>query len=717
MAGLNTLLDQHDIKDQESPDMGNVWFDAGVIGPRTGSQIFATKPAGETGSPLQCFTGKTSDGLQYLISVYAQTGSGYNLYVWDVTNSQWIPINGTYGPTYTKNTKMGYVGWCNGYGDDRLYFCNGVDDQASWKMNMNYLSVKTLAADTTLTFTDATRFNIYTAAVTAISGNNLTLSASAQANAIFTNEWEIGQMVYYVGTGITGITTGTVYYAVPTSYTLPTNGSSGNTLGLAPTLAQAVAGSSINLGGSPSNATVYKVYPLTIYNAGTPTTVLYYNKSGNVINLTAAVGTANPIGSTVTSLITDRPGVKKGKVMVNWQARLAIANFSPGGENVLWLSRISEPEDYIIATADISSGGNQIFQDGFGGIMDLQNFGDFLVVAKQDVIYRFLFIQNQDLSAQFAQVTPIISGLGMGPIAPHTAVKALNSVYYPTTSSGFVSLSPVSSGATSSTGLSVISFSINNYIQNNLNFSNTVSTFFRNKLFWTATSTTGANAVMVYDTVRAAWTKFDSWNPSDLFVFNNLMYYMSSFDGGIYQALVGYTDNSNPYYAYFNTKMNSLGQPGLPKVADAYYVEGYMTQSTTLYADVLYNEKGRLYYETYQLMSNTPGFYFSNVSITALGQTPINQSILDSLEPSQVGQLGIFRGYLSLDNSHAFYAVQVKFYSKDPNSVWFISGHGIAPEYQNVIPATMRVDPFIRNSTPLVEYIPLEQESGDYLLL
>lgn len=704
MKGLNTIVDQHDILDQESPDMSNVWFDAGVIGPRTGSKIFAAKPTGETGTALQMMVGKTSDGVQYLVAVYAQSGSGYNLYVWDTTNNQWIPINGTYGPTYTKNVRLGYIGWCNGYGDDRLYFCNGYDDQASWKMAIGYLSATAGNTDTTITLSDATRFNIYSSSISGLSGNNLTLGTSPQANAMYTNEWELGQMVYYTGSGISGLTSGTVYYAIPTGYSLPTNGVSGNTLALATSLANAVAGTAISISGSPSSAYVYKVYPLNIYDGTTSHIVRYYNKSSNTLNLISAVGTSIGSGAAVTGTITDRPGVKKGKLMVNWQARLAVANFSPGGENVLWLSRISEPEDFNTVTDDISSGGNQIFQDGFGGITDIQNFGDFLVVSKQDISYRFGFIQDANLSAQFPQVTPIISGQGMGPIAPYSAVKALNSIYYPSTISGFMVLSPVSSGATSSTGVQVLSFNINNYIQNNLDLSSAKVCFFRNKIFWTASVKNGANIVMMYDTVRNAWTKFDSWNPADMAVYNNLFYYFSSIDGNVYQGLTTYTDNNNPYLSYFYTKMNGLNQPALPKTADAYYVEGYMTQSTTFYVDVLFNEKGELYYETFKLSPTTAGFFFTNINITALGQTPFNQSIMDSLTPSQVGQIGFFRGYLSLPNSKGFYAIQLRFYSKDPNSVWFVSGHGIAPEYQNIIPPGMRIDNTATSTTQPIIY-------------
>jgi hypothetical protein len=44
MKGLNTLLDPSDIDDDEMADCQNIVFDNGMITPRKGSNIFASKP-------------------------------------------------------------------------------------------------------------------------------------------------------------------------------------------------------------------------------------------------------------------------------------------------------------------------------------------------------------------------------------------------------------------------------------------------------------------------------------------------------------------------------------------------------------------------------------------------------------------------------------------------------------------------------------------------
>lgn len=722
--GINTIVDQHDIKDQESPDMQNMYFDMGVIGVRPGSKLFATKPAGETGEPLQIILAKTSDGVNYLISVYTSGTTTNNFYLWDNLNSQWLPINGTYLPTFTAVSYFGSQSWDYAYSMDSLYLGNGFDDMCRWKMSLGYTSEDVVSSGSTLPMVDASRFFIYSAAITAVNGDSttVTLSNSPQQSAIYTNDWELGQLVFYVGDGITGLTSGKLYYAVPSAYSLPTNGISGNTLGFATSLANAVAKTTISISGSPANAQIFKAEPIVITSAGNSYNAVYYSRTGNTLNLAGVVGHDIKGGAAVAPTITDRPGCPKGNIITTWQSRLVVSNcmaaqmsiwdssgttFSTypvittsivkptmvsGSGNTMWLSRLSSPEDYVTNQDDMSSGGNQIFSDGAGSITDIKDFGEFLVVSKSNIQYRFSFIQNQDLSAQFPQIVPIISGIGMGPFSFKSSLKAMNTLFYPTASSGFVALSPTNTGYTSETGLEVISYNINNLIQSGYDFTKSKGVFYFNKLLWTCTNPSTQDFIFMYDTIRKAWTKFDNWNPVDMVVTNDNVFFFIGQDGNIYEGFDGYTDNDNPYNSYYKTKLHNFQKPSMVKTIDAIAVEGYMTQSTTLYADVLYNEKGRLFTQTYKMAYGLQGFIFTNVNITALGQTPINQSILDSLTPSQIQNFGYFRTFLSVPNAYGLFAVQIKFYSRDPNSIWFLTGYGMNPKFENIIPPLMRLD-------------------------
>lgn len=689
MKGINTIVDPHDIDEQSSPDILNMYFDQGVIGIRPGYSLFASKPTGETGTPLQLAIAKTSDGVNYIISVYTSGTNVNNFYVWDSVNSRWISINGAYAPTFSQILYFGSQNWNMAYADDRIYFGNKYDDTARWRISLNYLSVPAAASDEQLTLTDASRFHTYSAAVSAAS-SVLTITASPNATAAYTNSWERGQMVYYTGLGLSGITSGNIYYAIPGSYGTPATGQT--TLGLATTLANAIAGVAINISGSPTGATVYKVDPITIYDGNHTSQAIYYNRVGNVLSLVSSVGNTFGIGSSVCPTLTDRPAVPKGNVLNTYQARfVSTAGF--GTENTMFLSRINEPEDYIVVTDDITSGGFQIFNDGGGGIIDVKSFGQFLLVEKTNGMSQFSFQVNTDLSSQIATVVPIITGIGMGPMNLRSNLLAMNSIYYPSGSAGFIMLSPLTTGTNASTGLQVISYNINN-IYPNYNFSNSKGAFYKNKLFWTAQSPTSQNVIFVYDTIRQAWTKFDSWNPADMAVTNsNQFLFLSAIDGNVYQAFSGYTENGNPVNSYFYTKLNTMGRASMVKTVESIYIEGYMTQSTTIYADVLYNEKGSLFTQTYEMSVGTTGFQFTNVDIDALGMIPFNQGIMDSLRLSQIQNFGYYRGFLAVPLAFGLFALEVKFYTKQANAVWYMTGHAVNPLIEPNTPPTMMISP------------------------
>ncbi len=712
MAGINTLVDPHDIKDQECPDMLNTVFDQGVIGVRQGYELLIEKPIGETGEALNLWTARCSDGKEYMIACYFTDPNINNFYVRDDVNNIWIPINGSYAPTFTKNIPFGAQTWDAGYASDRFYFCNGYDYVGRWRMSIGYLSQNTMSSDNFLTLEDASRFNQMqiTIAQTVISGNKIPIVQPATVPKGISTSLSLGQMVFYSGSGITGISPG-IYYVIPT------NGVTGNSVSLAATLADAIAGNILPVSGTPDlGCSLYHVEPITINGVN----LLYYSVSGNNLNLTTPVGSVMGKGTSVSTTITSRPGVAKGNIIKRWQSRLITANASPGSEVTMNFSRIAEPEDFVPVSDDIASGGSEVFMDGWGGITHIEDFGEFLLVGKEDVEYRFQFTLNADLSSQISQIVPIISGKGFCPISNLSAVKAMNTIYYPSRLSGFVSLSPLASGVTSSTGVNVISFNINNYVQNNLDVTKSRGIYFKNKVIWSVTSPTSQNFELVYDLVRNAWTRFDSWNSADKTIYGEDIYFISELDGNVYKGLTGYTDNNNAYQSYFLTKLNNFGEPAMPKVLDAFYIEGYMTQSTTLYTDIFYNEKGSLFKSTYKLNIQTPNFWFSGVDMAALGQLPINQGILDSLSPSQLQEFGYFRCYLSVPNNAGVFTLQAKIYSKDANSVWFISGHGANPQLEIVLPPMMRVDPVndIPQEVVVVNTGPgLLQENGYYILL
>lgn len=152
ILGWNTQNDPSFIEDLELVEAKNIQYDNGFIAPRQGKTLIASKPDGESASALQLMVAKTSDGIKYKIGVY-----GNNFYLWHPDNLEWVKINSTYTPAET-TLKYGYTIWNNGRGDDRLYFCNGIDNFARWDAAVTRVNGAQSSGASTLTVDDNTRF-------------------------------------------------------------------------------------------------------------------------------------------------------------------------------------------------------------------------------------------------------------------------------------------------------------------------------------------------------------------------------------------------------------------------------------------------------------------------------------------------------------------------------------------------------------------------------
>lgn len=690
MKGLNTLTDVHEIQEQETPDMSNTTFDAGVIGVRPGISLFTTKPSGETNTFNTGIGVQTADGTQYLIVSY-----GANWYLWDTTNNYWVPLNSS----FTNGTlPFSYQGWINSIADSRMYIGNGVDINERWRASVGHSLGNINAINTTVTLqaNNGQRFynDFYSITPGSISSNELTILPDTAGNVSL----PLGQMVFYTSNSIppTGMTVNTIYWVVPQ------DGTTGTTFKLATSLANAMANITISISGSVAVGDILDVVePIIISDGVNTATNYYYEVSNDTLHLVNQVGMTFGAGATVATTLTPRPIIPIGSIFTVSQRRFFTAagtastantfvnQIGPVSPVTMNFSRAGEPEDYLNDPDDIGSGFYATFPDGYPAITHVTDFGEYLLVGKNQAEYRFGFIQNSDLSAQILQVTPIISGSQMGALSSQTTIKAMNSVYYPTLGSGVVQLAPISTGVTATSGITVVSFNITNYV-NTLTF--VKGRYFNQKLFWKVETSTEP-ALLIYDMIRTAWTKWDGMNPADMFVYNNLFYYAETSTGNILQFFSNtYNDNGNPIVSYFFTKARNFGMASMPKTADKVYLEGYMTSGTTLYADVWYNEKGELSKKTYKLNTSNPNFYFSRVPVDPLGAIPFNQGILDSMPPSYLATLGSFRCYLSIPNSYGYFVIQVKYYSMDQDAVWFITGDGINAQPEPLAPALLTID-------------------------
>lgn len=444
--------------------------------------------------------------------------------------------------------------------------------------------------------------------------------------------------------------------------------------------------------------------PIVITNPdGTSYAGVYTSKGGDSLFITPSIDIQ--VGATVAMQIQDMGSdFPKGKVLAKFQNRLVLAN-SYQAENTLNYSVLGDPEDYTVSTDDTSGGLYVIFK-GRGGIINLDDFGEYLVVEKKDIMLSFSFQYASDNSGFIVQVTPIISGDSVGPVSNSNSVNYMNTLNYITESEGIVSFSPVTTGSQTSPTLNVISQKIQNYVTQTLDFTNGRATGFDQKLFFvnavpllTDIPSTINNGVLMFDLLRQAWTRFDNWNAADLKPVNEVLYYLSLNDGAVYQCNVDYQDaqagNPFEYNSSFTTKRFDNNEPQLLSRGGYAYVQGYINPTTSFFIDVLYNENGYLGKQTYEIDGENVVLVENNL-LGGLGAYAFAVPLLGGFNLATMQtqqQPAFFRAYLELSQAYRYSNVQIRCYSQDIGSYWGVNALALMFYPEGSIPTQLVISP------------------------
>lgn len=762
IGGLNTFDNPKDIQDIELVDLRNMIFDNGILYPRRGSLLYLAKPAGETHNPTQMLVATGSTGVDYMITVY-----GNNFYLADTINTQWIKLNQAYTP-HILDLFYGSSNWNKGLSDDRFYFGNGSENTMKWVMAVTSLSVAALSAHTKLYVDSSMQFvgnpaNVF-ATETAVtiafvhathqitdsgngfltagfrSGDSIKISGSVSNDGIYTiysvtagvivvkepvTDEAAGNSITIAEIGIALVmnagTPFTLYYtSVDTSYTASTiSFTSPHTItdsAAGFVAAGFQAGQTIYIGGTLLNNGKFTIVSVTTTTiivteiidteaAGEPVTITTPS-----LNLNGTVGQNVPVGSTVTTPIIDMGAMPKGKVLTVSQGNLFLANYL-GSENTINFSRLGDPENFTITTADAKTAGFYVVYHGKGGIIDMKDFGQYLLIEKQDILLQWIFSISSggDL---IVTVGPIIAGDGIGPVSNANTLNYMNTLYYPTTKQGILTFSPHTTGSQTSSGLSVLSQSINNIVVDVLDFTKSRTCGLAQKLYWAVSlptvgvTTNVNNLVLMFDLVRAAknpnqsaWTVFDNWNAVDIKPVNNVLYYFSLSDGAVYQCYSGYQDaidaNPTPYVAMALSKRFNFDSPATLNRIQYVYLEGLISLNTTFYAQILDNEKGSLGTQTYRISGNNRTIT-SNAFSGGLGRFILGSAVLGGVDLPTLQELQkplFFRVYLETSQAFRPHNIQVRAFSTEMGSQWGISCMTVAMQPENSIETALVLSP------------------------
>lgn len=410
-----------------------------------------------------------------------------------------------------------------------------------------------------------------------------------------------------------------------------------------------------------------------------------------VLTLAAPVGTAIPNGTAVTNPITqlstdDSPA---GSIFERFQGRLMITG-GLNAENTLNGSVAGDPENFTTG-ADAGDAFLEQITDGNGNLTDLVNFGQFLLLCKEDSLNQLEITFSSDLTSQLLTIQPLVVGTSVGPTSSLLDMQSDNVLYFPSRQNGIYALNPATTGSNSSTDIQTISDNIyNTLVLPNWSFANGRGTVYDRKLWWLASTLDNQAAndqVLIYDLVRQVWLLFNNWNAADIKEFSNQLYFISTDDGGLYfYDKTSYQDarggSALEYEASHYSPRFDFGDPSNTKRQALIFLAGYIDIEADFYVDVLFNEGGSLAVVTYHIEGSNASIV-DIVPSAGIGFRPIGQAPIGGIVPTSIG---ILKAYLDIPVSNAYFVVQVRLYSNDLNANWGVHLVGFNPEAVERVP-------------------------------
>lgn len=423
----------------------------------------------------------------------------------------------------------------------------------------------------------------------------------------------------------------------------------------------------------------------------------YSSKAGNVFTLTGTLNSAIVDGDSCVLMAVEKASMQKGRVLTRHQSRLFSINRF-GAETSGYYSKTNLPEDFTTGSL-VADASTFSIADGNGGITGAHDFGTFLLIEKEDSHHKFEIIIADDLGSKLDKIQPIISGTSVGTLSQPATIKMFNKLYYPTRTEGFIGLDPRTSGDSASTGLEVLSQNIQLYVTKQLGYTDCRGISYRQNALWTV-ARTGASSntlVLMYDTLRKAWSRFTGWAVKDWGRANGNLYFLESGTGKVMRAFTStYHDSNNPYQVSVHTKRWNFGLLSQAKTEDLIYVQGYMTPQADIFIDVLFNEFGILEKQTFRINKDTPNLlYFPDIG-GVLGAEAIADTMLGGVSVADLGNVSFFRCYLGIAIKNGFYNIQCNIRS-NKEAFWGITGLGFNPNVNPAVDADMVISP--ENST------------------
>lgn len=406
--------------------------------------------------------------------------------------------------------------------------------------------------------------------------------------------------------------------------------------------------------------------------------VLYTSKTltAFAVSTTIACDASRGIAQTIQAV----PSMPRGNILLNTGNRIFVAGITSTPQAV-YFSRYGDPTDYVGANLITSSTADApgIFNlaEGGGAVTGFSLDEGALYIFKKSIIYKAV------LTDAIYSLTPLKPFDGKsqttGSDNSRTVFTGGNGTYFVTPDRQIMNLQRIE--YIDYPQMSLISDIIKPTVDS-LVFTSSTGITFRDKAYFAVKTDANSlvnDVVLPYNQKLKVWeSPIVGWTVSDWTVYNDgtgdALYYGDAANANVFKVTDGSTDNDLGITANWRSKIFDFEKPEVQKEIDNFYVEGYISNNTTLSVSLLIDEGGVTQTYTASFRGTETDYLFNANPFNLFGFHPFGFERFGSGAQSDAKQ---FRVYFNKNlRLIPFYSAQVEFASDGESQDWQITQFG-----------------------------------------
>jgi hypothetical protein len=527
---------------------------------------------------------------------------------------------------------------------DRVVFCNGKDPYSHWTGAYDLLNGALVGAEATIPVdTTLTDFVFYSGTASATTTTTLTIAASEWATDLWTGTSGNRFLVYFTSGSEAGkVSDITATTSTQITFTV--------IAGLSGTPTFEIRRAKFALSGSLRIGTsdvTYSGITATSFTGCSGTPVAADNAA-------------------VTQAISQALSAPRGNIIVVEKTRVFVSGAEKSSSSVYY-SKIASATDFSFSATRVATDGGIIdTPEGGGAVTGLGIQESFIYILKNDLIKSLYFTQD---GTDLPVIETVVDAPNVGANFSKGVFKIDNQIYYTTRDGGVKTVTRVENVNTMQA--LQLSDPISAYVKT-LDFTAPAGIFFRQKAYIACrtTDSTYNNVVLVYNFQKQAWeAPHFGWNVSAWAIYGNDLYFGSSVNPETYKVDdERYDDNGNFYESVARFAAWNFGYPTLPKSTKLAFLEGYITENTTITIKLLYNYNGSQEERSTTLSGSESAYIVASASYNTLGSDAL---ALDPLASTVevTDDINKFRVYLTT-TEQPFYEMSLEVSSESAGDRW-----------------------------------------------